>query len=247
MEMIYEATGLSYVVVGGNSDIGQATIALMLDSGAKVFSIDIQKKSRNKVSDRLQYYYCDPKRDLELQKIGHEIFSLSSSINGLVVLSGTINHFKPVLELSAEEWNDTYNISFLPCFHACKIFTPFLQQSDASAIVNMASGLGFVGQKNYGPYAAAKASIISLTKTLATELGSSCRVNSVSPGAVDTQFILQEDGSSRFDKKIYENITPLGNLAQPVEIASVIMFLLSKAASHITGQSIHVNGGAMML
>jgi len=110
----------------------------------------------------------------------------------------------------------------------------------------MSSGLAFIGQKKYGPYSAAKAAVVSFSKTLAAELAPEIRVNTVAPGAVDTDFIYKEDGSTRFDKEAYKKMVPLGEMAKPEEIGSVILFLLSDGASHMTGQCLHVNGGAGM-
>lgn len=132
------------------------------------------------------------------------------------------------------------------CYNATRAFVPLLQKSESSNIVNMSSGLAFGGQANYGPHTNAKSSIISLSRTLATELAPTIRVNTVAPGAVDTAFIYNKKGKTRFDRNCYNAITPLASMAQPEEIAEVIVFLLSEGARHITGQCIHVNGGAMM-
>ena len=118
----------------------------------------------------------------------------------------------------------------------------------------MSSGLGFGGMKNYAPYSAAKAAIVSLSKTLANELAPTIRVNCVAPGAVQTAFLsggLGHGGkigktAKRVDLAAYKKLVPLGTVATPEEIAAPIMFLLSEGAKHITGETLHVNGGAMM-
>ena len=241
----YQAVESHIIVVGANSGIGMALIKQLLDSGAKVYGIDIQAETKTSTSEHYEYFMVDPLNEKELVKIAQSIQELTSHINGVVNLSGTISQFKSIESISFEEWNDTYDISFKSCFNSCKAFMPLLKKTSSAAIVNMSSGLAFIGQKNYGPYSAAKAAVVSFSKTLAAELAP-IRVNSVAPGAVDTDFIYKEDGSTRFDKEAYRRMVPLGSIAKPEEISSVILFLLSDGASHMTGQCLHINGGAGM-
>ena len=94
-----------------------------------------------------------------------------------------------------------------------------------------------------------------MTKTLASELAPNIRVNAVAPGAVQTAFLsggLGHEGDeglppSRVDLEAYKKIVPLGTVARPEEIAAPILFLLGEGASHMTGQTLHINGGAMMV
>lgn len=240
----YSGQGSSIIIVGGESSIGKQLTTMLLSAECNVYSIDIQEHSDRALSERFHYMQSDPK---DLSQIGAVIehFKLDK-ITGLVCLSGSINHFGKVVDLQEEQWKEVFDISFKSCFNACKAFAPLLAKSEQSAIVNMSSGLAFGGQTNYGPYTNAKAAINALTRTLATELAPQTRVNSIAPGAVDTPFIYS-DGELRFDLDNYLNIVPLKCLAKPKEIADLILFLLSNSASHITGQCIHINGGAMMI
>ena len=241
----YAAKNVNIIIVGSESSIGSALKGMLLDAGATVYGIDIKKGSEVEIIDNYHYYESDPLEPSKLSEISLKLASIS--INGLVCLSGTIKHFGTVLDLDESQWQEVYNISFRSCYNACKAFAPLLQKCDRASIVNMSSGLAFGGQANYGPYTNAKASINSLSKTLATELAPSIRVNTVAPGAVDTGFIYDNEGKMRFDKARYLQIVPLKSLATSEEISHLILFLLSNAASHITGQCIHINGGAMMV
>ncbi len=245
IESTYQAVKSNVIVVGANSGIGQALIKQLLDAKATVFGVDIQKESKTSISERYQYFRANPLEEVALLRVARSIKNKTSHIDGLVNLSGTITQFKPITELTFDQWNETYDISFKSCFNSCKAFIPLLKNTSTAAIVNMSSGLAFIGQKNYGPYSAAKAAVVSFSKTLAAELAP-IRVNSVAPGAVDTDFIYKEDGSTRFDKDAYTKMVPLGALAKPEEIGSIVLFLLSESASHMTGQCLHVNGGAGM-
>ncbi len=239
----YNTSDTTVMIVGGNSGIGVALSKLLLSIDASVISIDIQSDA-TVTHEQLIYYKADPKAKAELEKIKEQLVQSQVRLYGLVNLSGAIKYFGPIETASDQDWALTYDISFQSCLNSCQVFTTLLDKNAKSSIVNMSSGLAFIGQKNYGPYSAAKAAIVSLTKTLAAELAPDIRVNSVAPGAVDTAFLKKEDGTTRVDLEKYKHLVPLGEIGKPEEIANVILYLLSEGASHITGECIHVNGGA---
>lgn len=239
----YKSDSTTVLIVGGNSGIGVALAQLLLSINAVVISIDIQPDTSVN-HEHLIYHKADPKSKAELEKIKERLIESQVRLYGLVNLSGAIKYFGPIETASAEDWSLTYDISFQSCLNSCQVFSSLLDKDAKSSIVNMSSGLAFIGQKNYGPYSAAKAAIVSLTKTLAAELAPDIRVNSVAPGAVDTAFLKKEDGTTRVDLERYKQLVPLGEVGKPEEIANVILYLLSEGASHITGECIHVNGGA---
>ncbi len=246
LKVNYSAKGYNIIIVGANSGIGKALIEQLLPAGATVFGIDIQEASEISTTDKHLYFQANPMDIESMEQVKVTIEKQTSTIHGLVNLSGTIKQFKPILEQDINDWNETYDISFKSCFNACKVFSELLTNRGDAAIVNMASGLAFIGKKNYGPYTAGKASVIAFSKTLAAELAPNVRVNTVAPGAVDTNFIYKKDGSTRFNMQTYLDMVPLKSLAKPNQISSVVMFLLSHEASYLTGQCLHVNGGAGM-
>ncbi len=238
--------GYNIIIVGSNSGIGISLINSLLSAGATVFGIDIQEDSTIPRADNNFYFQANTMDIDAMNMVKIKIEKQVSVIHGLVNLSGTIKKFKSILELDINDWNETYDISFKSCFNSCKVFSGLLNKASSAAIVNMASGLAFIGQKNYGPYTAGKASVVAFSKTLAAELAPKTRVNTVAPGAVDTNFIYKKDGTTRFNKDAYKEMVPLKSLAKPEQISSVVMFLLSNEASYLTGQCLHVNGGAGM-
>lgn len=243
IKVSYISEGESVIVVGGNSGIGLALSRICNEYDVDIISVDIQEKSLLEESEKLKYYSANPMSKSDLLNIKRRIVESGIKVNGLVNLSGTIAYFGSIETASSGDWNKTYDVSFKSCLNSCQVFASVLRTSTNAAIVNMSSGLAFIGQENYGPYSAAKAAIVSLTKTLSVELAPDIRVNSLAPGAVDTPFIYKEDGGTRFDLKSYNARVPMGNIAKPSEIAHVILYLLSDGASHITGECIHVNGG----
>jgi len=242
IKVSYQGDHNAVIVVGGNSGIGQALSRLCLQSNIKVIAIDIQEESSLE-HPALSYFQADPLVKDELSNLLQSIQVISQNVCGLINLSGTIQYFDTIEKALSTDWDDTFDISFKSCLHSCQVFSNLLKNQKGAAIVNMSSGLAFIGQKKYGPYSAAKAAIVSLTKTLAKELAPNIRVNSIAPGAVNTPFIYGSDGSTRFDLEGYKSRVPTGDIAQPYEIAHVIMYLLSDGANHISGECVHVNGG----
>jgi 3-oxoacyl-[acyl-carrier protein] reductase len=115
---------------------------------------------------------------------------------------------------------------------------------DGGAVVNIASRAGHAGVANHSHYAAAKAGVIGFSKSLARELAPrGIRVNCVSPGLIETAMSAPLRATMQAERLA---MTPLGRNGQPEEIASAIAFLGSSWASYITGETLHVNGGALM-
>lgn len=247
MKIKYSAKDQSYVIVGGNSTIGKKLCEFLLNAGAHVHSVDIPSSTPLESQANYHTYDCFPQKEKEVIKAVEAITQKTSKVHGLVCLSGAITAFKPIADLSYEKWQEMLDINLSSCFNSAKYFNPLLQSTKDSAIVNMSSGLANISNENYGAYSAAKAAIISLTKTLARELAPTTRVNAIAPGAVDTPFLLDQFGKNRIDLAIYKNMVPLDSLANTSEIAHGILFLLSEGSSHITGQTLHVNGGGMMV
>jgi 3-oxoacyl-[acyl-carrier protein] reductase len=140
-------------------------------------------------------------------------------------------------------------------FLAARAVAPLLRasaaQGHAPAAVLVSSTFGVrVPHVGYGPYAASKAGVINLVRALATEWAPEIRVNGVAPGVIDTAFL--QGGTGRDTKQTgidmgrFVQGVPLQRLGQPDEIAAVLLFLLSPAASYVAGQTLHVNGGSHM-
>ncbi len=243
MKAQFKAEGLVYVIVGANSGIGIALSKELKNAGAKLVGLDIQEAAAENLFVQ-DYFQIDTLNETAMEACAQQVSKSYGMIDGLVCLSGKIAHFASLDAMNLEEWSETFDVSLTSCLLACTSFSKIMRRDTGhAAIVTMSSGLAFIGRKQYGPYSASKAAIISLSKTLAVELAPNIRVNTLAPGAVDTKFIYDKNGGTRFNLEAYEKMIPLGRIALPAEIASVIMFLLSDAAAHITGECIQVNGG----
>jgi 3-oxoacyl-[acyl-carrier protein] reductase len=129
-------------------------------------------------------------------------------------------------------------------FHGTKAVLPVLMKQRGGAIVNIASVVGVMGNAGQANYAASKAAVIGLTKTVAREYASrAVTVNAVAPGFIDTAMTHGLVGDAR--EALLKQI-PLGRLGTPNDVAEAVRFLVSPAAAYITGHVLHVNGGMLM-
>ncbi len=117
---------------------------------------------------------------------------------------------------------------------------PLLDESEAGRIIFVSSVLAFTGSRHGAPYAAAKAGILGLARSLARELAPRITVNVVAPGSIDTA-VLQDDTKTQRAER--NRAIPLGRIGEPEEVAEAIAFLASPRSSYMTGATVHVNGG----
>jgi 3-oxoacyl-[acyl-carrier protein] reductase len=158
-----------------------------------------------------------------------------------VVPSAGIYPQSPFALISNEDWERTIRINLGGVFQLCRAAATAVREG--GAIVTIASIAGHRGSAEHAHYAAAKGGVLALTRSMARELAPRIRVNAVSPGIIATPMVasLLEDRGAALKAE-----TPMGRFGRPEEVASVIAFLCSDAASFINGETVHVNGGLYM-
>ncbi|HEY4358565.1 MAG TPA: SDR family oxidoreductase [Acidobacteriaceae bacterium] len=238
--------GKHAIVFGGASGIGLATASLLSERGAEVVVADIEPPASLLIG--MKYIPCDV---CDEEQISSAV-TKAAGADGLhwSVYSAGIQRYGTVVETPTEVYDKVQAVNARGAFLAAHYAVPLMK--DGGAIVHVSSVQGLSCQAGVAAYAASKGTLDALTRAMALDHGlQRIRVNAVLPGTVDTPMVRASaesmKGEGTADALIAEwgRFHPLGRVAQPVEIAQVIAFLLSDEASFVTGASILVDGGLL--
>lgn len=237
----------SAVVIGGAGGIGSAVVRQLADAGAHVHIVDtnghVAQQLAVKLGGRASSYTADVLDEDAMQQVHERIAMNAPEVTALVNCAAAAPRRAAIEDYPADEWERNLRSHLRSTYIACRIFGSAMAQRRRGAIVNLASVLGL----RSGPvldYGAAKAGVISLTESLAVHWASAgVRVNVVAPGWTDTSFLKAPAGQPPRDFTPILNAVPQRRLMQPEEIATAVAFLLSDAASCITGIVLPCDGG----
>lgn len=233
------------IVTGGASGIGLATVERMAAEGGTVVIADVQDDKGREVADRLvgqghkvSYKHLDVASEAEWDRVIGEVTSEHGKLNILVNNAG-IGDNQPIEMTTKETYDRVIAITQTSVFLGHKAASAALKASGNGAVVNTSSMFGIVGGFGTSPaYHAAKGAVRLLTKSTALAWAKEgVRVNSIHPGFVATPIL----GDT--DRQMLANITPMGRIAEPEELAVGILFLASDDASFMTGAELVIDGG----
>jgi 3-oxoacyl-[acyl-carrier protein] reductase len=235
------------VVTGAARGIGREIVARLAGAGASVAVVDIADDAVAQAAGELSRpgvtargYRCDVSSFDEAASLGERILSDFGRVDVLVNNAG-ITRDRLFVRMTGEDWAAVIGVNLTGAFNVSKAFASAMLKQRSGSIVNIASVVGQAGNAGQANYAASKAGLIGLTKTLAREFGPrGVRVNAVAPGFIRTPMTdaLPEDVQGQMKAAI-----PLGRFGETGDVADVVMFLASDASSYVTGQVINCDGG----
>lgn len=244
--------GRVVLVTGASRGIGAAIATACAEAGADVAVGYVENRDgaertvqavieRGRKAEAFEADVSDPDQVSEMVRAVVERFG---RIDALVNNAGIMPE-SPVLDMSVEEWKRVIDVDLTGSFLCTREVAPAMVERGEGTIVMIASRLGQIGFAGVAHYAAAKAGVIGLTKSLAKELGPrGVRVNAVAPGVTVTDMAAEVMQGEVGQKRLAE--LPAGRFARPDEVAASVVFLLSDAASMYHGQTLAPNGGGYM-
>ena len=210
------------VVTGGAQGIGRCIADEFRKAGARVFVIDKQPGG---------HFVGDIADKRVLERFAEEVIGECGQVDYLV--NNALPIMKGIAECSYEEFQYALSVGITAPFYLAKLFAPYFAKD--AAIVNISSSRDRMSQPQTESYTAAKGGVAALTHALAVSLAGKVRVNSISPGWIDTGYT-EYDGPDAYQQ-------PAGRVGNPMDIANMVLYLCSDKAGFITGENICIDGG----
>ena len=240
------------VVTGGAGGIGQAVAERFARDEYKLVLIDLDDQAGQQLAGAWRrrdaepsFFPADLTEEAAVNATFEKIITAHGCIDALVNVAGGSLHRHQLEDFPLAHWQAVIDANLTSTFLCCRAVVGLMKKQKSGAIVNISSDIGFSGDAGRSAYAAAKAGILGLTRSLALELATcGVRVNAVAPGRIATPRVRASYTDIEWEaaaKRI-----PVGHAGAPEDVAEAVAFLASDAAKHMTGQTIHVNGGRIM-
>ena len=247
----YSLKSKNAVVTGAGAGIGRAIALGFAGAGAQVACIDLDVNAAGETSrlvaqtgQRALAIACDVSREEDVRAAAEKVLAEFKSVHVLVSGAAGRDPTGTVLDLSLAQWNEVFAVNVAGAFLVCRAFVPSLVAAGGGSIILIASQHGSVGAPGRAVYCASKGALIQLARSMAADhAAQNVRVNTLSPGAVETGRMLFRFGDMETARRISGPKHLLGRLGQPEEIAAAAVFLASDASSFMTGSDLLVDGG----
>lgn len=228
------------IVTGASRGIGWAIARRFLQEGAQVVACARHPEKAQSILEGIEIIPTDVSKPKQVEKMVQKTLDKWGQIHILINNAG-ITRDGLLVRMSLEDWQEVIGVNLTGAFLCCKAVSKSMIQQHSGAILNITSIIGLTGNAGQANYAASKAGLIGLTKSLAKELASrSIRVNAVAPGFIETEM------TAGMDQKAKEGALsqiPLGYFGKAEDVADAALFLVSDQARYITGQVLQVDGG----
>jgi NAD(P)-dependent dehydrogenase (short-subunit alcohol dehydrogenase family) len=249
--MSFSLEGKVAVVTGASRGIGEAVARAFAAAGAKVVLASRRIEGLTAVAkslgDAAHPFAAHTGKEPECKELIAEAVRHFGKLDVLVNNAGTNPYFGPMLETSSAAWDKTFEVNLKGYFWCTReLARHCIARGAPGSVINIASVLGKRASPLQGAYGMTKAAVISMTRTLAFELGSAgIRVNAIAPGLIDTRLasaLVNDEEISRG----WMSRTPIARVGQPAEVASGALYLASDAASYVTGEVLTIDGGTTL-
>jgi 3-oxoacyl-[acyl-carrier protein] reductase len=247
--------GARVLVTGGAGGIGRGLVAALQEADCRVAVMDLPASlARHPAADGVVAIAADLSDEASVARAFDEVQRAWGALDGLVMLAGFSLARQPIAAFDAGEWDSVIAGNLRSTFLTARAALPLLHKGDSPSVVTTASGLAVKSTPGFGPYAAAKAGVISMTKLLAAENAPKVRVNAIAPSAVDTAFLRggtgrggdDPAGDAHVDLAAYAATIPMRRIGVVEDVVGPVLFLLGPASGYVTGQTLHINGGLLM-
>jgi len=248
---MFDLTNKVAIITGASQGIGKGMAETFSKAGAHIACVSRNKDNLKSVADSLiknggvaSFYTCDVSSLDAFQNTIKEIAENHGSVDILVNNAGVCKD-KLIMRMSEDDWNKVININLNGAFNGIKAVSQIMIKQRAGRIINISSIVGLIGNPGQANYAASKAGLIGLSKSAAKELAPrGITVNAIAPGYIATDMTDQITDQAK--ESLITKI-PLGRIGSPSDIAASALFLASDEAGYITGQTLTVDGGMVMI
>lgn len=245
---MFDLSGKSALVTGASGGIGGAIAKTLHQAGATVAlsgtRVEPLEALAAELGDRAHVLPCNLGDAASVTALPKQASDAMGSLDILVNNAG-ITRDNLFMRMSEDEWAQVLDVNLTATFRLCKASLRGMMKARWGRIINISSVVGSTGNPGQGNYAAAKAGMIGMSKSLAYEVASrGITVNAVAPGFIETAMTekLNEEQKAAILTQV-----PAGRMGTPEEIATAVLYLASPEAAYITGTTLHVNGGMAML
>jgi NAD(P)-dependent dehydrogenase (short-subunit alcohol dehydrogenase family) len=256
MQVKYDFSGKTALVIGGTTGIGRATALAFAEAGANLFVAGLGAEDGESLKREVEAQYpgvgmefleVDVRGDAAMRDLHERAYARFGRVGIAFNNAGIPGKTAAIHELSENDFDKIIDVNLKGIFLGLKYQIPHMLSQGGGAIVNTSSLFGVMGYAKTATYCASKWAVIGLTNSAALEVArKNIRINAIAPGSTMTPLLKGMFGGEQQAIDTVLPLTPIGRIADPSEIAQLVLFLASDAASFITGQAVVIDGGGFV-